>query len=64
MSGFQWTARVVGAAKGRAVVYARRHRWEVGLPLTFDPHYDGVTALEYALGAVGAELIAESGYLK
>jgi hypothetical protein len=37
-------------------VYARTQRFEVGLPLSFDAEYGGVTALETVLGAIGADV--------
>ena len=41
-----------------ATVYARTHRVEVGLPLSFDVEYEAVTALEQMLGAIGADVAA------
>jgi hypothetical protein len=53
---FAWNLRVHAGVDGRATAYVRAHQFEVGAPLHFDPDYAHVTALEYALGALGAEL--------
>lgn len=57
MSDHTWTVRVT--ATGAEVVHAltRTHRFAVGRPLQFDPEYPWITSLEYALGAVGAEIV-------
>lgn len=49
--------RVSGAANGSATVFARKHRFVVGAPVTFDSEDAHVSALEYVLGAFGAELV-------
>lgn len=54
---FVWTARVTAQAGDRASVYVRRHRFDVGEPLEFDAESDSVSALEYALGALGADVL-------
>ena len=41
----------------RAVAYARDHRFEVGAPVEFDETSDTVSALEYALAALAADLV-------
>lgn len=38
-------------------MFARKHSFDVGLPVTFDAEYDRLTALEYVLGAFGADLV-------
>lgn len=38
-------------------VFARKHRFPVGGALTFDEQHPAVTALEYALGAVAADVV-------
>ena len=57
MESFTWTLRVTAARGERATVFVRKHRFEVGAPAHFDEAYEEVTALEYALGAVGADLV-------
>jgi len=55
--GFRWDLRVASNQRDRASVFARRHSFEVGAPLGFDAAYERITALEYALGALGADLV-------
>ena len=57
MERFRWSARVRNTGRGRASVYVRDLRFEVGLALQFDPEYERVTALECALGALGADIV-------
>lgn len=57
MDQFQWNVRVCETGRGRATAYVRRHRFEVGAPVQFDPQYPLVTALEYVLGALGADVV-------
>jgi OsmC-like protein len=52
-----WTLRVRATDADRATVYVRRHRFAVGTPAQFDEAYDEVTAVEYALAAVGGDLV-------
>jgi TusA-related sulfurtransferase len=52
---YRWRVRARGAA-GRATVYARNHRWEVGQPASFDVRDDAPSAIEYVLGALAAAL--------
>jgi hypothetical protein len=54
--GAPWSVRV-RAARGGATVYARAHSYEVGSPLPFDVEEGRVSALEYAIGALGAEVV-------
>jgi len=51
-----WNVRVYAQSDNRTTVYARRHHFEVGTPVHFDEQYDRITALEYVLGALGADL--------
>jgi uncharacterized OsmC-like protein len=37
-------------------VYVRSQQFEVGAPVQFDERYDHITALEYVLGALGADI--------
>lgn len=54
---FVWTARVTAEEHDRASVYVRRHRFDVGKPLDFDAESHSVSALEYTLGALGADVL-------
>ena len=54
---FVWSARVTTESRDVAAVHARRHRFLVGRPLDFDSESDAVSALEYLLGALGADLL-------
>lgn len=59
MSEFRWSLRVTttdGEAEAAQVV-VRRHQFAVGRPVHFDAEYQHVTALECALGALGAEIV-------
>ena len=49
-----WHVRVSSESKDSSNVYVRRHRFEVGASLAFDPEHSRITALEYLLGALGA----------
>src|SRR5262249_18527705 len=51
------TLRVRSTGRGLATASIRSQRVEIGVPLSFDPQYDHVTALEYVLAARGADLI-------
>jgi hypothetical protein len=53
---YVWSVRVTATEPGVARAVARQHRFLVGDPVQFDPAYPHLTALEYALGALGAEL--------
>lgn len=57
MEEVSWTLRVRATGPNQATVYARQHRFTVGVPVQFDEQYDQVTALEYALAALGADLV-------
>src|SRR5438876_5427118 len=57
MQHYTWTLRVSTAGKDRATVFARQHQFTVGAPVQFDPAYDAITALEYVLGAIGADVV-------
>jgi hypothetical protein len=48
---------VTSDARHRAVVHVRRHRFTVGKPVEFDADADTVSAVEYLLGALGADLV-------
>jgi hypothetical protein len=49
--------RVASTSAGVAAAYIRRRRFEFGLPLTFDDHYEQISALEAFTGAFAAEII-------
>jgi hypothetical protein len=55
--GHSWTLRIASPQPERATAYVRRHRFDVGMPLDFDEDYGEITALEYALGALAADLV-------
>jgi hypothetical protein len=57
MEGHTWTLRVSGAERGQAMVFTRQHQFRVGAPVHFDRAYEAVSALEYVLGAIGADLV-------
>ncbi|HXH05324.1 MAG TPA: OsmC family protein [Vicinamibacterales bacterium] len=51
-----WSVRISANEPGVSRAFVRRHRFLVGDPVQFDAAYPHVTALEYALVALGAEL--------
>jgi len=57
MEGYTWTLRVSASERGQATVFTRQHQFRVGAPVHFDRAYEGVSALEYVLGAIGADLV-------
>ena len=57
MERYTWTLRVSTAGKDRATVFARTHQFSVGAPVQFDTAYSAITALEYVLGAIGADVV-------
>ena len=57
MDELSFTARVTSRPDGRAEVRVRKRSFEVGAPLSFDSAYEGVTAIEQLLGALGADLV-------
>lgn len=67
---YRWDLRVSATDQGTVRVVARKNLFEVGAPLDFDEDSAHVTALEYGLGALGAELVgglkrrAESRHMK
>jgi len=54
---FVWRARLSADVPGRASVYARRHSFVVGRPLDFDADAEAVSAVEYLLGALAADVL-------
>lgn len=57
LSETSWQVRVTGGEDGAATVLARKSRFPVGPPLSFDPECPWPTAVEHLLGAVGADLV-------
>jgi hypothetical protein len=57
MEGYTWTLRVSASERGQATVFTRQHQFRVGAPVHFDRAYEAVSALEYVLGAIGADLV-------
>ncbi len=57
MDELRFSARVTSRPDGRADVRVRKRSFEVGAPLSFDNAYEGVTAVEQTLGALGADLV-------
>jgi hypothetical protein len=57
MEGYTWTLRVSATERGQATVFTRQHQFRVGAPVHFDRTYEAVSALEYVLGAIGADLV-------
>ena len=57
MEGTTWDVRVAARGREAPVAHVRRHRFEVGPPLSFDRDEPRTTALEYVLGALGADLV-------
>ena len=52
-----WTLRVTSTGVDENRVLVRRHQFVVGRPVSFDVEHGSVTALEYALGSLGAEIV-------
>jgi hypothetical protein len=57
MNQHRWSLRISSGGRGRANVYVRQHQFAVGAPVQFDEQYNSVTALEYVLGAIGADVV-------
>ncbi len=57
MDAFTWVLRVTSPDRHTARVASRRHQFVVTRPLDFDAEHDGITAIEYALGALGGEIV-------
>jgi uncharacterized OsmC-like protein len=56
MEPYTWTLRVSTTGKDRATVFVRQHQFIVGAPVQFDGAYNAISALEYVLGAIGADV--------
>ena len=59
MERHTWSLRITATEGDQATVFARQHRFRVGAPVHFDRAYGAVSALEYVLGALGADLVNE-----
>jgi OsmC-like protein len=57
MEGYTWTLRVIASEGGQATIFTRQHQFRVGAPVHFDRAYEAVSALEYVLGAIGADVV-------
>jgi hypothetical protein len=57
MPGITITLRVTAPDRSVARVAVRRHQFSIGRPLELDISSPRIAALEYALGAVGAEVV-------
>ena len=57
MEHHTWTLRVSAMPEGQANIFARQHQFRIGAPVHFDRTYGAVSALEYVLGALGADLV-------
>ena len=40
-----------------STVHVRKHSFAAGAPISFDTEYGAITAMEYLLGALGADLV-------
>ena len=56
-----WTLRVTAVDRFAARAAVRRRQFTISRPLDFDPAHDGITALEYALGALAGDVAREEG---
>jgi hypothetical protein len=54
---YTWTLRVSTAPQNTARVFVRQQQFTVGVPVQFDAAYHAISALEYVLGAIGAEVV-------
>lgn len=57
MNGSTCTLRITATERDALRVSVRRHQFSVGRPIDFDEQAPTVAALEYALGAIGAEIV-------
>ena len=58
MSTLQCRLRITSSESEATRVSVRRHQFAVGRPIDFDSESARITALEYVLGAVGAEVVS------
>jgi OsmC-like protein len=57
MERYTWTLRVGTTSQGGITAFVRKQQFSVGAPVQFDEEYAGITALEYVLGAIGADVV-------
>jgi uncharacterized OsmC-like protein len=57
MDDTRWTLRMTAARPVGSTAHVRKHSFAVGAPVSFDIEYGAITALEYLLGALGADLV-------
>jgi uncharacterized OsmC-like protein len=57
MEDTRWTLRVTARHPVGSTAHVRKHSFSIGTSLSFDAEYGAIAALEYLLGAVGADLI-------
>lgn len=57
MEDTRWTLRVTAVQPSGSTAHARKHSFSTGAPISFDAEYGAITALEYLLGALGADLV-------
>jgi TusA-related sulfurtransferase len=55
---YSWRTRVRGRGRAESTVYCRNHSWAVGQPASFEEKDPHPSAVEYVLGALGADLAA------
>src|SRR4051812_21929713 len=53
----RWVLRVTSASKDRATAFVRKHQFTIGAPISFDEQHGAITALEYVLGAIAADVL-------
>ena len=58
MNTMQCRLRITTTESDATYVMVRRHQFAVGRPLDFDDESAHVAAIEYALGALGAEIVS------
>lgn len=58
MEQYVWSARISAKEGGAARAYVGREQFDISCALSFDPERAGVSALEYALAALGGELVS------
>ena len=58
MDTWQCRLRITAPESDTTRVLVRRHQFAVGRPIDFDVESAHITAVEYALGALGAEIVS------
>lgn len=58
MEQYVWNARISAKEGGAVRAYVGREQFDISGALSFDRERAGVSALEYALAALGAELVS------